>query len=364
MKDLAQIRERIDHIDREISRLFLERMEASADVAEYKRATGKPIYDPIRERANIAAASDRVPAEYASYAAVLQSVLMDASREAQHKALDRTSDVAKAVQEALAASPAYFPEQATVVCQGVEGAYQQIACERMFRRPSISFVESFGNVMTAVEQGEADFGVLPIENSTAGSVNLVYDLLRRHECHIVRSCRLRVDHNLLVRPGTRLEDVRVVYSHEQAIRQCAEYIARIPDCRIHVCENTAKAAELVSKSDHNDVAAIASRSCAAIYGLEVADRTIQDSQSNYTRFVCLAKDLVIYPGADRLARFYSLGINLLKLESRPIPNRDFEFMFYFDIDCQVAAPVFETLMNSLSDVCEEFRYLGSYSEVF
>lgn len=381
MKDLAQIRERIDRIDREISQLFLERMEVSADVAEYKRATGKPIYDPLRERANIAAASERVPPELASYAAVLQSVLMDASREAQHKALDRQSDVSNAVQEALASSPAYFPEQASVVCQGVEGAFQQIACDRMFKRPTMSYVDSFGEVMSMVESGEVEFGVLPIENSTAGSVNLVYDLLRRHNCHIVRSCRLRVDHNLLVRPGTRLEDVRDIYSHEQAISQCADYIARIPDCNVHVCENTAKAAMLVSKSERNDVAAIASRSCAQIYGLEMADRAIQDSQSNYTRFVCLAKDLVIYPGADRtslmvvtghepgalynvLARFYALGINLLKLESRPIPNRDFEFMFYFDIDCQVAAPEFRILMNSLSDVCEEFRYLGSYSEVF
>ena len=380
MEDLQHIRHRINHIDEEISRLFMERMDATAQVATYKRATGKPIFDRQRERENIDAASKRVPPELASYAATLEAVLMEASRSAQHHALHRTSELSSAVSEALATAPAVFPASARVACQGVEGAYQQIATERIFRRPTIEYFDTFEGVFLAVEQGFAQFGVLPIENSTAGSVNHVYDLMMRHNFHIVRSCRLKIDHNLLVKPGTREEDVRIVYSHQQAISQCADYIASLPNCRVHVCENTARAAQMVAESERADVAALASRACASLYGLEVARASVQDNQNNYTRFACITNDLVIYPGADRaslmvvvnhepgalydaLARFYALGINLIKLESRPIPGRDFEFMFYFDIACPAAADEFRTLLDSLTDACEDLRYLGSYTEV-
>lgn len=380
MRDISEIRKDIDRIDNEITKLLLERMQISADVAAYKRATHKPIYDGARERQNIAAASERVPPELASYASMIQSVLMEASRAAQHSILEQHSAESESIRVALDTAPAYFPLQADVACQGVEGAYQQIAVDRMFRRPTLTYHDTFEGVFDAMESGTAEFGVLPIENSSAGSVNHVYDLMMRHDFHIVRSCRLKIDHNLLVRPGVRKEDVRIVYSHQQAISQCADYIASIPNCRVHVCENTAKAAEMVAKSERTDVAAIAARSCARLYGLDIVDQSVQDNQNNYTRFACIAKDLVIYPGADRsslmvvtnhepgalykvLTRFYALGINLLKLESRPIPHRDFEFMFYFDIECPAAAPEFSRLMDSLSEVCEEFRYLGSYTEV-
>jgi chorismate mutase/prephenate dehydratase len=379
MQDLKDIRTHIDRIDTDISRLFLERMEVSREVAEYKRATGKPIYDQTRERENIAAAADRVPEELASYASVIQSVLMEASRSAQYKALSHASPTSQLIDEALSTSPATFPTRARVACQGVEGAYQQIAVDRLFKRPSLSFHSTFEGVFEAVESGAADFGVLPIENSTAGSVNHVYDLTMRHDFHIVRSCRLKIDHNLLVYPGTKKSDVSIIYSHQQAISQCADYIAKIPNCRVHVTENTAKAAEMVARYKRGDVAALASKSCAALYGLEVAESAVQDNPHNYTRFACIAKDLTIYPGADRtslmvvvphkpgalydvLSRFYALDINLLKLESRPIPDRDFEFMFYFDLECPVVAPEFADLLNALDEIAEGYRYLGSYSE--
>ena len=380
MEQLSDIRQRIDRIDKDITRLFLERMDVSAQVAAYKRATGKPVYDPVRERANIAAAAARVPPELASYAGTLQSVLMEASRDAQHRALGQQGDLASSVRQALASAPAVFPARAHVACQGVEGAYQQIATERIFRRPTISYLDTFEGVFQAVEEGFADFGVLPIENSTAGSVNQVYDLMMRHHFHIVRSCRLKIDHNLLVRPGTRREDVRVIYSHQQAISQCADFIASFPGCRVHVCENTARAAQKVAQSTDPGIAALASRACADLYGLDIVEASVQDNKNNYTRFACIAKDLVIYPGANRsslmvvvnhrpgalynvLARFYALDINLIKLESRPIPDRDFEFMFYFDIECPAAADEFATLLDSLSESCEDLRYLGSYTEV-
>ncbi len=380
MQDLADIRQRINQIDEQISALFLERMEAAADVAEYKRATGKPVFDRTRERENIARAAERVPFNLASYAATLESVLMEASREAQYKRLGLKGHATQEVTVALGEQPALFPQQAYVACQGVEGAYQQIACDRMFKRAQISYFNSFDGVFRAVEQGFCQFGVMPIENSTAGSVNRVYDLMMRHDFHIVRTCRLKVDHCLLAKPGTTLDDIKVIYSHEQAINQCANYLANLTGTRVYVCENTAVASQRVAASDKDDVAAIASRACADLYGLEILDQAIQDQQNNYTRFACITKDLTIYPGADRtslmavvsnepgslykvLGRFYALGVNLIKLESRPIPDRDFEFMFYFDVECPATAPEFPALLNSLSDGCEELRYLGSYSEV-
>ena len=380
MRDLAECRVRIDQIDTQIRELLLERMDVSADVAAYKRAHNMAILDRTRERANIQRASDSVPPELSSYAAVIQTVLMEASRDAQHQLLEHRSTDTQHIKEALANQPAYFPLQARVACQGVEGAYQQIAADRMFRRVEIDYQDSFESVFRAVEQGSCQFGVLPLENSTAGSVNRVYDLMRSHDFHIVRSCRLKIDHNLLAQPGVAKEDISIVYSHEQAIRQCAEYLAGMPDVRVHICENTAKAAEKVAASQRSDVAAIASRDCAPLYGLEILEHSVQDQGNNYTRFACIAKDLTIYPGADRtslmvvlnhepgalykvLAKFYALDINLIKLESRPIPDRDFEFRFYFDIECPAAAPQFLSLMDSLADACEECRYLGSYSEV-
>lgn len=381
MPDLSECREKIDRIDTQIMQLLMERQAVSADVAAYKAATGKAVFDRARERQKIQRATELVPPELASYATVLQTILMEASRDAQHQLLaDRSSDTTRRIREALAHQSAYFPFRATVACQGVEGAYQQIAVDRLFRQPQIEFCNSFEDVFEAVEDGRCEFGVLPVENSTAGSVNRVYDLLRNRDAYIVRSCRLKIEHNLLVRPGMRKEDIRIVYSHEQAIRQCARYLSAMPDVRVHICENTAMAAEKVAQADRDDVAAIASRDCAQLYGLEICDHSVQDQSNNYTRFACIAKDLAIFPGADRaslvailnhepgslykvLAKFYALDINLIKLESRPIPGRDFEFMFYFDVECPAAAPQFLSLMDALDDACEECRYLGSYAEV-
>lgn len=358
----------------------MERMEVTGDVAAYKRATGKPVLDRARERDNIQRASEAVPPELSSYAAAIQAVLMEASRAAQHKMLGVHGDVSSRVSQALATQPTFFPLQARVATQGVEGAYQQIAVNRLFRRAQIDYYGSYEQVFEAVESGACQFGVLPIENSTAGSVNRVFDLMAKHSFHIVRTCRLKIEHNLLVKPGTSKDDVRIVYSHEQALRQCAGYLSGMPDAKVHVCENTAMAALKVQQSERDDVAAIASRDCAAIYGLEVCERGVQDQDDNYTRFACIARDLTIYPGADRssfmavlphepgalyqaLAKFYALGINLIKIESRPLPNRAFEFLFYFDIEYPAAAPQFLTLVDSLQEGCDECRYLGSYSEV-
>ena len=380
MRDLKETRLRINEIDDKLYALFNERIALSHDVADYKRAMGTPIYDAHRERENIAAAMGKVDPRLSNYAATIQSVLMQASRDEQYHYLGLSSETSINMKNAMAASPAYFPQKAVVACQGVEGAYQQIACDRMFKHAQVKYFKSFEEVFVAVEEGQCDYGVRPIENSTAGSVNHVFDLMMSHRFSIVRTCRLKIDHNLLVKPGVKREDVKIVYSHQQAISQCADYSAHIPGCQVQVCENTAIASQIVAQSDRRDIAALASRSCAELYGLEIADSAVQDLANNYTRFACIARNLTIFPGADRaslmaitphepgslykvLGLFYSLDVNLVKLESRPIPGRDFEWMFYFDIECPAAAPEMQTLLDSLGDVCEDYRYLGSYAEV-
>lgn len=380
MQDLSEIRKRIDAIDTQICDLFSQRMQCTHEVAEYKRANNKPVLDRGRERAKLADVASKVPEPLRDYSQVLFNLIMEISRAQQSAENNQDSPLADQISRAVSDTPALFPQSAFVACQGVEGAYSQHAADRLFKHATINYFEEFEGVFRAVDQGFCKYGVLPVENSTAGTVNQVYDLMMRHKFSIVRSVRIKVDHNLLALPGAKLEGIRDIYSHQQAINQSRQFLDSLPNVTVHVAENTAAAAKMVAESGRTDVAALSSRSCAELYNLVALARNVQDSDANYTRFACIAKDLEIYPGADRtslmvvtkndpgslykvLARFYALDINLVKLESRPIPNSDFDFMFYFDVECPVAAPEFASLIASLDDVCEEYRYLGSYSEL-
>ncbi|MBE6556308.1 MAG: bifunctional chorismate mutase/prephenate dehydratase [Ruminococcaceae bacterium] len=379
--EIQELREKIDQIDRELVSLFCERMNVAADVAEYKREHKLPVLDASRERALLTKVAELSGEEFEEYTRTLYATLLSLSRSYQHKRLGETSPLCDAIASAVANTAPVFPERAVVACQGVEGAYSQSAAEKLFRLPSIMFFSQFDSVFSAIESGMCRYGVLPIENSTAGSVKQVYDLMIRHQFKIVRSVRIKIDHNLLVKKGTKLSDVKEIFSHEQAIGQCSAFLATLPpNIKVTRVENTAVAARMVAQSDRTDVASLSSRSCASLYGLEVLAGSVQDNGNNHTRFICISKDLEIYPGADRislmlitahrpgslfniLSRFNSLGINLLKLESRPLPDRDFEFMFYFDLEASVYAEKTAQLLAELEQECDDFSYLGSYSEV-
>lgn len=378
--DLNELRNKIDDIDTELVRLFSERMEIAGQVADYKKANNQPIYVPARERAILKDVAEKAGPEMANYARVLYSMMFELSRSYQRKRNTDYSALYKSITESIESTPKLFPQAPMVACQGVEGAYAQIACEKIFKSPFIMYFKNFDAVFNAIDKGLCQYGILPIENSTAGSVKKVYDLMIHHNFSIVRTFRLKIDHNLLANPGTKLDEIKVIYSHEQAINQCSEFLHDFPNAAIIPVENTAVAAEMVAKSGKTDVAAISSRTCEELYGLECLASTIQDEKNNRTRFICISKNLEIYPGADRtsimmilnhkpgalykvLARMYVLGINVVKLESRPIPDREFEFMFYFDLETSVYSEEFVQLMCELDDLCEEFKYLGSYSEV-
>ena len=378
--DLSDYRKQIDEIDDELVKLFSRRMETAANIAQCKRDMGKAVMDAKREREKLLDLVGKCPEKFKDYTASLYSLIFELSRSYQHRILGTGSQLTEQIQSAIENTPQLFPANATVACQGVEGAYSQLACEKLFRLPGIFYFSNFDAVFSAIEKGLCQYGVIPLENSTAGSVNKVYDLMMRHNFRIVRSVRLKVDHNLLVKPGTRLSDIKEIYSHEQAINQCAGYLQKFSGVKIIPCENTAMAAKYVAQSEAGDVAALSSRSCMKLYGLECLESSVQDRGNNFTRFICISKELEIYPGADRtslmmvlphtpgslykvLSRFYALGLNLNKLESRPMPERNFEFMFYFDLDTSVYSPQFIQLMGEMETISEEFSYLGSYSEV-
>ena len=378
--DLSEIRKDIDKIDEELVRLFCQRMNLSAKVADYKKANNMPILVPARERAILQKVAEMAGPEMGNYTRVLYSMLFELSRSYQSKRNGELSPLYEEISRSIENTPKLFPQTPIVACQGVEGAYSQISCEKIFKSPFILYFKNFEAVFTAIEQGMCQYGILPIENSTAGSVTKVYDLMIRHNFSIVRTFRLKIDHNLLAKPGVNLEDIKEIYSHEQAINQCGDFLHSLTGVNVIPVANTALASEMVAKSDRQDVAALSSRSCAELYGLNCLAASVQDKGNNRTRFICISKNLEIYPGSDKtsimmilphqpgalykvLARLYTLGINVTKLESRPIPDREFEFMFYFDLETSIYSEEFIQLMCELDDLCEEFKYLGSYTEV-
>ena len=378
--DLHQLRLEIDKIDDQLVKLFGARMEVAAQIADYKKENGLPILVPAREREKLQDVAQKAGDDMANYTRVLYSMLFELSRSYQSKRNGELSALYHSITQAIENTPKLFPQAPMVACQGVEGAYSQIACEKMFKNPFIMYFKNFEAVFTAIEQGLCQYGILPIENSTAGSVKKVYDLMIKHNFSIVRTFRLKIDHNLLAKPGVKIDQIREVYSHEQALNQCSEFLAQHPHIKIVPVENTAIAAQMVAQSDRSDVAAISSRNCAELYSLNCLVAGVQDKGNNRTRFICISKNLEIYPGSDKtsimmvlnhrpgalykvLARLYTLGINVTKLESRPIPDREFEFMFYFDLETSIYSDEFVQLMCELDELCEEFKYLGSYTEV-
>ena len=378
--DLKELRGQIDEIDDKLVQLFSKRMEVSAQIADYKKANGLPIYVPAREREILQEVAEKAGPDMANYTRVLYSMLFELSRSYQKKRNNQITSLYQNITHSIENTDKLFPQAPMVACQGVEGAYSQIACEKMFKAPFIMYFKNFEGVFNAIEQGLCQYGILPLENSTAGSVKKVYDLMISHNFSIVRTFRMKIDHNLVAKPGAKLSDIKEIFSHEQAINQCSTFLSTLSGVKIIPVENTAVAAKMVSESGRTDVAAISSRYCEELYDLENLADSIQDKGNNRTRFICISKNLEIYPGSDKtsimmvlshkpgalykvLARMYVLGINVIKLESRPIADRDFEFMFYFDLETSIYSEEFVQLMCELDDICEEFKYLGSYTEV-
>ena len=377
--DMEKLRNEIDEIDDSLVKLFEKRMQSTARLAKHKKEHSVPVSDRTREREIIYRMSGKVAPELAGYTKSLYNTLFDLSKSYQNSLISPESKLASEIKKSLEGSEKLFPERAVVSCQGTEGAYSQFACDRMFKYPEIMYVNSFDSVFEAVGRGLCRYGILPLENSTAGSVTAGYELMQKHKFYIVGSIKLCISHSLLAAPGVRLDGVKEIFSHEQAINQCSKFLSELKDVKITVCANTAEAAKSVADFGRTDCAAICSGDCAELYGLSEIASGISNTENNYTRFICISKELEIYPGANCtslmvrlphkpgslysvISRFAALGVNLTKLESRPVPGSDFEFMFYFDVDVSVYSPELAELITQLENELPGLVYLGSYNE--
>jgi chorismate mutase/prephenate dehydratase len=355
-------------------------MSISADIAEYKKENGIPVLDVKRERDKLYDMTEKAPENVKDYIPQLYSLVFELSRSYQNRLIGTNTELTERIENAIKDTPQLFPESAVVACQGVEGAYSQIACSKLFRRANVMYFSNFDAVFSAIEKGLCKYGVIPLENSTAGSVNTVYDLMMSHKFSIVRSLRLKVDHSLLANPGTKLSDIREIYSHQQAISQCSEFLNSLPNVRVIPCDNTAAAAKRVAESGRKDIAALASRSCMSLYGLECLKESVQDQGNNYTRFICIAKEPLVYAGANRislilvcdnkpgalydiLSKFAARGVNMTKLESCPVSGSNFEFMFFLELEAGVNERGIVSMLEELERSSQKFLYLGCYAMV-
>ena len=380
MKELSELRQQIDDIDAQLVDLLVKRMGIMNDVAEAKREKGISTFAPAREREILNTVMEKAGPEYETELHMIFSTLFNLSKAKQRLARGGSTPLLDAIRLANK-NVRDFPKRSMVACQGTEGAYSQQATTRMFSVPTILYFNSFDKVFEAVESGLCPYGVLPIENSSAGSVVSVYDAMVKHKFHIVKSIRLKINHVLLAKPGATLEGITEIVSHQQALSQCGAFLKKYPGIKIVPSTNTASAAKDLAASERLDQAVIASRECAELYGLKVLAEDIADAKFNYTRFICISKNLEIFSDANKLSimlilphrpgslngllsRFSAIGVNLTKLESRPIPGMDFEFLFTFDFE---ASPKDEKVLQLLSELSTDpdiahFTFLGAYGE--
>lgn len=377
--DLNALRKEIDVMNDEMLDLFLKRMEICGKIAQYKAENGLPILNKGREREILAEVASK-SGDMELYAHRFFANMMEISRAYQAELTGRNTGLSKAIEESRLPADAVFPRSGTVGISGVEGAYAQEAADRMFPRGSLMFFKSFSSVFEALNSGLCEYAVVPIENSTYGTVKDVYNLLQEHEVYITRTTRVNIQHELLAKPGTKLSDIKEIYSHEQAIGQCDKFLKSLPDdVNVIKVPNTAMAAKMVAESDRTDVAAIASHDAGQLYALKTVKSGIMDSANNYTRFASIRKTPAVYPGATRMSLILTtehkpgalydllsvitaLGINMCKLESAPLVGSDFESVFYMDLETSVWEPGVLEMLNYLERSCDNFKYLGNYPE--
>lgn len=375
--DLTEVRKQIDEIDNQLVSLYVKRMELCKEVGVIKSQTSKAVHDGNREKEIVYRLSQNVPEDMKLYLKELYDTVFSTSKSYQTKFVKASSPVKEELDQLISNGLKDFPIDGTVACQGVYGANSSVATEKLFPISNITYFKTFEGVFNAVEKGLCEFGVLPLENSTAGSVSEVYDLMKTYDFHIVKSIRVQIDH-CLAGLTDDIGQIKRVVSHPQALSQCAEFLKGL-GVSTQVAENTAVAAKSLAESGDRSVAVLCSKESADAYGLKIIKSKVQDNQKNYTRFICITKDLRIYNGADKISimtslahtpgslnkivgRFYSFGLNLTKIESRPIEGSDFEFMFYFDFEGNVLDEQVRNLIAELDNGSDKFVLLGSYKE--
>lgn len=371
--DLKDLRNNIDILDEKILNLFLERMELCKDVAEYKRVNKLPVFQVNREKELI----ERIKRltgdkNLESGTAALFTTIIDISKHLQNqKLLSEAPDYEFTVPD--------FANASKIGCQGTSGANSETAAKMIFGNKNFTFYHSFEDVFKAVESGELEYGVLPIHNSTAGSVTSTYDLMGQYSTYIVKTVCVEINHCLAAKANIPLSEVSCVYSHPQALSQCSDFITAN---KLNTTDysNTATAAELVKSScDEEKIACVCSKECAEKLGLVILSDKVMDCPVNRTKFICISRNLQVLPDADTisvmlkiphtkgslyrmLTKFYIGGMNLQRIESRPVKDGSFDVMFYLDFSGKVTDSNVKTLLNDLNNSLEYFRFLGTSKE--
>ncbi len=371
---LEELRKKIDEIDDDLIKLFEKRMKIVSEIGLLKKKTNSVINFSKREDEIISRVTNNLPDDLKNYAKNFFECIFNLSKSKQSKFF--TSKLQEKIKNAIEKfKKSKFPKSGTVACQGVEGAFSSICAKKIFANPNIKFVKYFEDVFLAIEKKECNYGILPIENNTAGSINEIYDLLRKYQFYIIKSYNLSVEHHLLAKKETKLNEIKEIFSHPQAFSQCKDFLNSLK-VKTTSCDNTAVAAQIVANSQLPQ-GAIASLECANIYGLEVLKRNIQTNKNNFTRFICVSKNLEIYPNSNKisimatlphkpgslnqlLSKFSLLGLNLTKLESRPLGHTEFEYMFYFDFEGNITKNEVQNLIAEMENILPQFHFLGSY----
>lgn len=365
--NLNEIRIEIDKLDKEILDLFQKRMNLCRQVAAYKMENNMPIFQEAREIEILDKMENLAEDDMKSGSRALFAVIIDISKKLQQQIL------ASREPEPILKAP-NFENAEKVGCQGCPGANSETAVRTFFPNHEPLYYPSFHEVFEAVEAGEITYGVLPIYNSTAGSVTQTYDLMGKYNFFITAMNQVEVANCLAVRKGTKLQEIACVYSHPQALSQCSDFIKK-HKLRMKDYDNTATAAKMVAESEQ-PIAAICSERCAELNGLEILETRISNVLPNYTRFICITKDTEVSPEADvisvmltlpnvpgilskLLMKFFLQNIDLVKIENRPIRDGSFDVVFYIDFKGNLRDRSTALFITELCRSCKEFKLLGN-----
>ncbi|MCI7042092.1 MAG: prephenate dehydratase [Lachnospiraceae bacterium] len=374
--DLLELRGRIDEIDQQIVALYEKRMEVSKQVAEYKIETGKRVFDKAREEEKIQKVKSLTHNDFNSHGIEeLFEQIMCMSRKLQYQLISEHGGLNKLP---FIKVDCLETQKARVVFQGAEGAYSQAAMHQYFGDQIDSFhVDTFRDAMMAIDEGSADFAVLPIENSTAGMVSEIYDLLVEFENYIVGEQIIKIEHCLMAVPGTELSDIKTVYSHPQSLMQSARFLNDHPDWRQISMQNNAFAARKVADEKDKTQAAIASEYAAKLYGLEILKKGVNQSDTNSTRFIIVTNQKIFLKDAKKvsicfevahesgslyhmLSHFIYNNLNMNRIESRPIENRNWEYRFFIDFDGNLSDSAVKNALRGLREEARNMKILGNY----
>ncbi len=369
--DLSQLREGINEIDEQLQELFNRRMELCFKVAEYKIANDMPVFQKDREKQILQRVADNAPEGLAGATKVFFRNVMDISKCMQYQRF--FADSGSIEYKKLDLSGKH-----TVAVPGTNGSYNHIACSNLFEDFEPVFHENFEDIFKAVEAGEAEFGILPIVNSTAGSVAQTYDLMKKYDFKICAGTKLKISHCLAVKPGIRFEEIKALYSHEQGLQQCSDFIEKYK-FKTHKYSNTSLAACYIKQSEE-PYGAICSTDCANDLGLDIIMTDIQNATENYTKFILISKETLKSEHANTisvclalphqssslyrlLTKFSVAGLNLSMIESMPIANTDFDVVFYLDFHGAIDTPEVAKLLSELEEELSYFKFLGNYEEM-